>query len=560
MRCRWGVAALVLGALLAGCVGGVVQESSPVRDDAPEPTAEDYAFEEVGQAVGLEYESISIGAVNGNDGVYAVDYTNDRETDALAIGGGEPVLFENRGGRLEPSDDLPPVDGTPQGALFFDHDNDGWEDLLLLRRGDAPLFFENDAGTFRERELGFDDEFAVPVSATAADADGDGCPDVFVAAYDDWLDEQPMGWQHRPNFTAAEDNGKANAFYRGHCGEGEFEQVDVGLEGTHWSMAASFVDLTGDDHPDIHVANDFFEDEMYYNNGDGTFEHEYLGNETDRNGMSSRAVDVTGDGRLEIFVSNIYFPRSRWGELPDTQRQLFVDFMTSRIGDRNRGNNLLVRTDDGWEDQGVERGLNEGGWAWGAALEDFDSNGEVDVFHGTQFQGRFSRDEPTFVRPMLFAQQSGQFHRLNASAVGFEEADERGVAALDYDASGSMDIAVAGNNARYRLYRNDGPQGESLQVVVGGAESLEHTTLGTTVEATVDGETQYRVRNARADYQSQDTRTLHFGFDDAAAVDELRVSWPDGTERTFEDVATGRRIYVTPDGIEEQRPYRGNDD
>ncbi|TYT63696.1 CRTAC1 family protein [Natrialba swarupiae] len=554
MRYRMGVCCLAVCILLSGCVGGALEDRPPFGDEPPEPTTDDYAFEEVSTEANLEYESIGIGAINGNDGIYAVDYTNDLETDLLAIGGGQPVLFENTGGEFERSDDLPPVEGTVQGALFVDHDNDGWEDLLLLRRGDTPVFFENDEGTFRERDIGFDDEFVVPVSATAADATGNGCPDVFVIDYNDWLDEQPMGWQHYLNLTAEEDNGQPNALYEGTCGE--FERVDdAGIEGDHWSMATSFVDLTGDGNPDIHVANDFFEDEIYYNQGDGSFEREYLGEATDRNGMSSQPVDVTGDGQLELFVTNIYFPQSRWAEIPDSQRQLFVDFMTSRIGDRNQGNNLLVHTEDGFEDQGQQRGLNEGGWGWGSAVEDFDGDGQVDVFHATQFEVRFDEREPTFVRGMLFAQQDGQFHRLNTSEVGFEEVDERGVAALDYDASGSMDVAVAANEAPYRLYSNEGDQGDSLQVVVGGSEDLEHTTLGTTVEATADGDTQLRVRNARADYQSQDTRTLHVGVGETDSVDELRVTWPDGTERTFEDVETGQRILVTPDGIEDRRSY-----
>ncbi len=451
---------------------------------------------------------------------------------------------------------MPPINGTVQGALFFDHDNDGWEDLLLLRRGNTPIFLENDEGTFHERDVGFDESFVVPTSASAADVTGNGCADVFIVDYNDWLDEQPMGWHHYLNLTAPEDNGQPNALYTSDCTEFE-RATDAGIEGDgdHWSMATSIVDLTGNGHPDIHVANDFFEDELLTNQGDGTFEHAYLGEATDRNGMSSRAVDVTGDGHLEIFVTNIHFPRDRWADLPDTQRQLFVDFMNSRIGDRNQGNNLLVWTGDGFEDQGAARGLNESGWGWSGALEDFDSDGRIDIFHTTQFEARFEGGEPTFVEPMLFAQGDGEFHRLNASEVGLEELDERGASALDYDTSGSMDVAVAGNNARYRLYSNDAPQGNSLQVVVGGASDLEYTTLGTTVEATADGETQYRVRNAKADYQSQDTRTLHFGVGDATAVDELHVTWPDGTERTFDDVDTGQRLLVTPDGIETQRSY-----
>jgi hypothetical protein len=38
-------------------------------------------------------------------------------------------------------------------------------------------------------------------------------------------------------------------------------------------------------------------------------------------------------------------------------------------------------------------------------------------------------------------------------------------------------------------------------------------------------------------------------LDDTERVD-LTVTWPDGTERTFEDIPANRRIRITPDGIE----------
>jgi len=547
----------ILGLLLVAGVGASV--IGPTESVGPEPTADDYEFTEVSQEVGIEYESIGIGAINGNDGVYAADYTNNLHTDLLVIGGGGPILYENVGDEFVASDALPQVNGTVQGALFFDHDNDGQEDLLLLRRGDTPVFLENRDGSFVEQDVGFDDEFAVPVSATAADATGDGYPDVFIVNYNDWLDEQPMGWGENPDFSAAEDNGVSNALYEND--RGSFARTESATaSGDHWSMSASFVDLTGNGRPDIHVANDYYEDEIHYNDGTGSFDSEYLGPDTDRNGMSSRAVDILGDGQLELFVTNIRFPNDRWGELPDTQRQLFVDMMTARIGDRNQGNNLLVRTDGGFEDQGSQRGLHEGGWGWGSAIEDFNNNGQTDVIHSTQYQGRFDQGYPRYTRSMLFAQNDGTFTRLNSSQLGFEEVDERGVAAVDYDSSGTMDVAIAGNNARYRLYENNGPHGEGLQVVIGGAHTLNHTTLGTTVEVVTEDQERLQVRNAKADYQSQGTRTLHFGLHAADTVDELHVTWPDGTERTFRDVDTGQRILVTPDGIDTRLSFSTNDE
>jgi len=528
-------------------------DGSDTDDGAGDPPATtDFAFEEVATTAGFEYESLNIGAVNGNDGVYAADYDDDLDTDLLAIGGSGPVLFRNTGGAFEATDQLSNVTSDSQGALFFDYDADGSEDLLLLRRNDAPLLFENRDGEFVRTDAGLDREFVVPVTASAADYTGNGCPDLFVADYNDWVEERPLRWQSGLA-EPGEDNGRPNVLYRGDC-EGFERAEDAGIEGTHWSLATSFVDLNDDGLPDIHVANDYYNDTLYYNDGDGTFDRRVLPGETNRNGMSSRAVDVTGDGRLDLFVTNIYYPSSRYRELPDTTLRLFSDFTSNRLGARMQGNNLLVGTEDGLAYEGAERNLSRGGWGWGSALEDFESDGDVDVFHATQWEVRFGGGHPTFVRPMLFAQHGGEFRRVNASAVGLQEGDDRGVSAIDFDRSGSMDVAVSANLERYRLYRNAAEQGESLQVVV-EAGDLDHTAIGARVEATADGDTQLRVNNVNADYQSQDTRTMHFGVGDAERIDELRVEWPDGTVRTFEDVPTGQRILVTPGGIQERRQY-----
>ncbi|MCU4751260.1 CRTAC1 family protein [Halobacteria archaeon AArc-curdl1] len=522
------------------------------------PTETELSFTEVAADVGLEYESTERDAGNGNDGLYVADYTNNLREDILAIGddeGDSPILFMNTGDGFERTNAIPDIDGRVQGALWLDHDNDGWEDLLLLRRGDTPVFLENEGGEFVERDVGFDDEFAVPVAATAADADGNGCLDVFVADYGDWTRTTPKAW------TSAffdEDNGNPNALYRGSCGTFERDDnagIGPGQAGPHWSMAATFADLTGDGNPDIHVANDYYNDTVYLNRGDGTFTREYLGEETDRNGMSSTIGDVTADGQPEIFVTNIYFPRDRLDELDEQQRTLIGQFFDNRLGKRMQGNNLLAHRDDGFTDVGSDLGIAEGGWGWAVVLADLDSDGQLDAFHGTQDVVYFDRENPVYALPMVWVQHDGDFYRQDASATGIELTDDRGVVRMDYRIDGALDVAIATYDDRYRLYRNDADQGNSLQVVVGGAETLGHTTIGAEVTATVDETTQHRFHNARADYQSQDSRVLHVGTGDAESVDELRVVWPDGTERTLEDVETGQRILLTPDGIEATIEY-----
>ncbi|WP_049898313.1 CRTAC1 family protein [Halococcus agarilyticus] len=582
MRVGPRVIVLVAAVVLAGCLGGA-------SDGAPSNSALSFA---AADDAGLAYETTDSGLGNGNDSVYAADYDNDLHTDLLAIGGDDLALFHNTGGSFERSGALPEIAGHVQSALFFDRDTDGWQDLLVLRRNATPVFLENRKGEFHRADVGLDDELAIPVSASAADYTGDGCPDLFVAQYGDWENTTPRAW-NAPTTLIEQDNGNPNLLYRGTCADvtnesGGFERAtDTGIEGSHWSLATSFVDLNADGRPDIHVANDYYNDTIYYNEGDGTFEKRVLGAETDRNGMSSETADLDGDGRLDLFVTNIYFPENT-SALSEQERELFESFVENRLGKRMRGNNVLLganetngtngtdgtngtnnagstsstgdttsttASDAGFTYAGKRLGLYRGGWGWAAAITDFDSDGEQDVFHTTQTVIAFDDSNPRYPTPMTWVQHDGDFYRQSATDIGFESTNGRGVAHLDYDRSGTADLALATYDDRHRLYRNNASQGNSLQVRVKSG-SLNHTSLGARVSATAGNDTQLRVNTAKADYQSQDTRFLHFGLGESESVSELRVAWPDGTERVLENVSAGQRIVVTPGGIADRADYR----
>ncbi|WP_248518027.1 CRTAC1 family protein [Salinarchaeum laminariae] len=551
-----GISLLTL-VVLGGCLVGVPADVA-VDSSGPPPNATDLSFAEVSGEIGFNYSSIEGGAGNGNDGIYVADYDGDLRDDVLVLGGESPTLFHNTGDEFETSGALPNVSspdaGRIQSALWLDRDNDGSEDLLLFPRSADPIYLENDGGSFEQRDVGLDDAFTNPVSASTADYNGDGCLDVFVAQYGLWSDNNPQAWQ---NSYWETDNGNPNALYRGSCGDGFERAEDAGIgpndRGPHWSLATSFVDLDDDGLPDIHVANDYYNDTIYYNDGDGTFTRKIMGATTDRNGMSSEVAHVMGNDRPEIFVTNIFFPRERIGELAPLQRELITDFFSVRLGKRMHGNNLLQPTGNGYDGLGEQVGLAEGGWGWASALADLDSDGERDAVHSTQTVVTFDKENPVYDLPMVWLQQDGQFYRQDADEIGLESADGRGISRMDYDLDGALDVAVATYDDSYLFYENQAEQGNSLQVVVDGGDA--GTAVGAEVYATADGETQQYVSNARADFQSQESSVLHVGLGDAEAVEELRVVWPDGTERTFEDVPAGGRIRITPDGIEQRLDY-----
>jgi hypothetical protein len=484
-----------------------------------------------------------------NAGVFAADYDGDGWTDVLAIGGERPVLFENRGGEFHRTDVLPEVERTVRSALFFDYDMDSSLELLLLANDRPPLLLNWNGDSYTPVDAGFERPLAEPIGATTADYNSDGCPDLFVVQYGNWSENLPTG---NTNYSAPfnRDNGAPDRIYYGNCSSFD-SAADVGVRGTRWSLATSSADFDNDGDIDIHVANDFNYDVVYWNRGDGTFEQVRLSERTNRNGMSSEVGDTNGDGRLDVFVTNIYYP----------------DFIAARTSDvlktKANGNNLLVnRGDRQFDEVANRRGVYKGGWGWAAVLTDFDNDGDEDLFHTTRRMNWTERERqfpddaeqylavadrlPYYSWPVVWQNDGRGFRSVSSSEVGFETANGRGVARLDYNRDGAIDLVVATTDG-YRLYENTGADGRALQVHVRDENGTR--AIGARVYLLHNGTaTQWRSVRAFTDFLSQDAGVVHFGTGDAETV-SLRVEWLDGPTRYFTDVRTDRRLVVRPSGI-----------
>jgi len=536
---RW---LLVLGllavlAVAAGCV-------FPGSDASA--TGGEINFTERTEESGLAYEDVTQGVGNGNAGVYVADVNNDGWEDVLAVGSDRPALFVNDDGTFERSDVLPTLNRPFKSAAFVDYDGDGWEDLLLLPAGGSVVTLHNDGGTFEHVDVGLGNT-TYPLGAAPADYDGDGDQDLLIYQSGDWAEGKPKG-SFSLQATFDNDNGNPNLLYE-NSDDGFRRVTDAGIEGDRWSLAASFTDLTGDGRPDIHVANDYNTDIVYVNQGGGEFAQRELRGNTARNGMASELADVNGDGRLDVFVTNIHLPISRETMSPERYERL-ADFLTFVIhSNRTEGNTMLINRGEGeFTDRGVRWNLRNGGWGWAATFADFDNDGDRDLLHATQNVVTIDREDPFYTYPMLWKREDGNFTQLRASDRGFAEDDGRGMATLDYDNDGDRDVIMAVYGGNVSVYENAVDRSTTaLQVRVVDEEGT--TAYGSTVTVSADGRTTTRRQRPRTDFLSQESRVVHVGLGRTNRVD-LTVTWPDGTERTFQDVPADRRVRVAPNGIE----------
>jgi hypothetical protein len=551
----------------------------------------------------------------------AVDYDNDGLTDFYVINSGHDTpnrLFHNRGdGTFEEVAAKAGVAcGNPEGAsmhaVFGDVNNDGWPDLYLVRWGAKnQLFLSQRDGTFRdvteEAGVGY---WGYGHAATFVDYDRDGWLDLVVGNQfantvkdprtgemvrsDLW---NPVSTRVMPSsFTDAENGGGTRVYHN--LGNGRFEDVTdaMGLKFHGWAHAVGAADLDNDGWPDLYIANDFGPDELYFNTGASewpprlrrvvdTSGHPGIGNDWWK-GMNVDFGDVDRNGYLDIYITNIFAPPYK----VDEGNMLWLN-----VADPERGAGRRF-----WNAARAS-GTAEGGWGWGAKFADLNNDGLLDIvaLNGfitgdpkrpywydaqelfTQVNDNFSdstawpaigdRDFQGHDRTRLFVQLPvvaqrephraedtyPRFAELGVQAGMNDQYNGRGVAVVDYDNDGVLDLYIANQGARSLLYHNqlrpsaqrNGWLGlklvgrpELAQVVGGHRLATNVDAVGARAELTAGGVTLIREVQGGTGFGSQSEFRLHFGLGDLGAPERLVVRWPSGRVQNFDGQALAATV------------------
>ena len=482
--------------------------------------------------------------------------------------------------------------GLPGGALFVDHDNDGDRDLFVDVAFGKPLLLRND--TRVPGEIVFTDvtaasgipEWAVSVAVNALDFDRDGHVDLLIGNalsthLPRYRDSTPLNIFRLPRaefpgdrrmFAFMHDgwhnatNGGANVLLRNR-GNGTFERLDaasLGMPETHWTIAIGTGDLNADGWTDLYLASDFGRDDLYLNERGMGWRRvagrlfSDVGMDTYK-GMNSSIADLDGNGWLDIYVSNVHHALQSEGSL------LWM----------NQG----VREDatPRFRDQAAARGaLNEQRFGWGAAIGDLANRGWLDIVQANgmvddrlddlyegcpdywyvnqklmqstseihtyadmwgDIRGRcIYPNEPRRVYYNRGADARPQFVDV-AALVGLTRGDNsRGVALVDLDNDGRLDVVIANQHAPPAIHRNvtTGPRNEWVGLALAGnGSTCSRDALGSTVRVTRGGRTQLREVQAANGFAAQNDLRVHVGLGAPAAAGSdvvVRVSWC-GTEQ-----------------------------
>ena len=500
------------------------------------------------------------------------------------------------GGKL-----LPETLGS--GCAFFDYDQDGWQDILLIngmdwpghkrRRSTLRLYRNNRNGTFTDvtRQAGLDLEM-YGMGVAVGDYSNDGYPDIFISCVGQ------------------------NRLFR-NTGKGTFVDVtrSSGLAGrSAFSTSALWFDFNRDGLLDLFVCNyvqwspehdvfcsrdgktkSYCTPEAYHgetcwlfrNRGDGTFEDVTATSgifDASSKSLGVAMLDYDQDGWPDLVVANDTQPNKLYRNMRDgTFRDVAVEagiaFSTegkARAGmgidaadfDNSGAAGIAITNFDNemtglyrptrrgsYEDVATQTGVgaaSKNTLGFGCVLLDANLDGRLDlaaVNGHIDDTVRNIRHGVNYAQPpQLFLQDGGGKFRDAAAELGPDfnvPRVGRGLAYGDFDRDGDLDLLVTTNNGPAYLFRNDQLGGNrSIRFHLVGSQS-NRDAIGARVRIFHDGVVQSRMVKSGSSYLSQSELPVTFGVEKRDRIERVVIDWPSGKTEEFKNLATGMAYKCT---------------
>ena len=407
------------------------------------------------------------------------DYDNDGLPDACIMNNAQANVLLHNLGDGSFADVTPPALAAATGAVFarwVDYDNDGLLDLYLIRgatSGSTNLLLRNEGGgAFTNVTPTILQHPGYNSDAAWADFDLDGDLDVFIASCYSGTKLLRQNADH--SFT---------------------DVTPTAMIDTRCVQAAVWGDYDNDRLPDLYMILSNGANRLFHNAGGGVFADVSAASRTNDAGVSHTAAwgDYDNDGRLDLYVGN------------NGPNMLY----------HNQGGGVFADSSSSF--------TASASYAVTSAWADLDLDGNPDLV--TQNWGQRG--------DVVFNLGNHAFDWAMWHTSGPVEQFAGALSVLDIDGDGDLDLYFprAGNNT---LLRNDQVLGGHwLQVDLRGTGSPGGSNrfgVGARIRVVAAGApTQIReVSGGLGRFNGVPLRA-HFGLGEAARVDTLEVTWPNGT-------------------------------
>jgi len=501
------------------------------------------------------------------------------------------------------------IESTPGGCAFFDYDNDGYPDILLIQSGRFPrtpanspsnwcrLYHNNGNGTFTDVTAGsgLDRDLGYCQGVAVGDYDNDGYDDLYITAYG------------------------GNHLLRNLHGTGRFEDVTsrAGVgdtdQGPRYATSAAFGDYDNDGHLDLYVCHyspwtvarnrvcsnargesdycspytlDPDVDRLYHNNGNGTFT-----DVTKSSGITSAKgrglgvawLDYDGDGREDIYVCNDLTPAILWhndghGKFSNRALQAGCAYDSSGaeiagmglgVGDYdNSGRESLFVANFSGQPNTLFHNVGGGQFVdvsnaagvaqphmkyltFGADFIDYNADGWKDIINAN---GHVEIHAPETYNGTTYPEPKQLYHNDGNGKFSLVTRDlgdlntpvvSRGLAVGDYDNDGRLDILVNNQNGPAQLFHNEVRNAGNWISFKLIGTKSNRDGYGAKVNVTCGKRHYFSECRGSSSFESHSDSRVYFGLGAATRVDAVTIRWPSGAHDQIRDLSADHIYTVT---------------
>lgn len=497
--------------------------------DTPPPAMDVPMMVERADAAGLVHSYTGGWEYFVGGGAASLDCNGDRKPDLFIAGGtSAAALFVNSsqaGGDItfqkQPIDVDDGLLTNVSGAYPLDIDNDGYQDIVVLRvgrnlvlKGGPDCQFDNAA-----RAFSFDGgrEWTTAFSATFEPEQ------TFpTMAFGNYVDRSapgsPWGTCHdnvlmRPN-NAGSDNP-------------DYSQSEL-LSPSHCTLSMTFTDWDRSGRRDLRVTND----RQYYRGGQEQLWRMDAGRPARQYGSSDgwRSVTIWGMGIATADLNADGYPEYALTSMGDTKLQTLDD-------EASEGSPV-------YRDIAFERGATahrpytgeavKPSTGWHAEFSDFNNDGNNDLFiakGNVEQMPEFAAFDPD---NLLLATREGVFVEAGDSAGIARDTKGRGAIIEDFNHDGMLDLLVVNRSTNVSLFQNQGAVTDQGPRMMGNWLAIElnqnganRDAIGARISVKSGNDTRIRFVERGGGHASGRAGFVHVGLGVAERA-QIRIQWPDG--------------------------------